>query len=325
MVEPLPDLPTEVMAKKVGRDRMAILFAIIAALQFGTAYVAAKFALKGLPPFTAAASRFVLATIFLWGILILQGGPPKPRREDWKAIALAGLFQTTLYFALQYTGLGYTSASNTALIVNTRPIFVALLSTFLLGEVLGWRKVSGILVAFAGVALLITGGSLNNLSLSGTHLFGDALILLNAISGAIGLIYNKQVLKHLPVLPTAVYATTIGTLGLIPLAGYEIATRGFPQGSLTSLGAVVYMSIFCSTIPYLFWYTALSRLEASQTAVFLFFVPIVSVVFSFLILREPLTIYLVIGAVLVLSGAYLTSRTNGLPVTRRTMLRKMTR
>lgn len=324
MVEPLPEIPAAA-AKKTGIDWRAAFFAMIAVAQFGTAYVAAKFALRELSPFTAATARFVLASAMLWGILMVRGGLPRPRQEDWKALILAGLFQTTLYFALQYTGLGYTSASNTALIVNTRPIFVALLSTFLLGERLGWHKVGGIVMAFAGVVILVTEGSLSSFSFSSSHAFGDILILLNAVSGAIGLIYNKRVLNHLQILPTIVYSTTVGTLGLIPLAGYEIATRGFPLGSLTSWGAVVYMAIFCSTIPYLFWYTALSRLEASQTAVYLFFVPIISVILSFLILGEDLTVYLVLGALLVLIGAYVTSRANRKAVIRLTLSRKVTR
>lgn len=313
------------MAKKTGTDRLAIFFALVAVALFGTAYVAAKFALRELPPFTAATVRFILASIMLWTILLARGSPPRPSRNTWKALAIAGLFQTTFYFALQYTGLGYTSASNTALIVNTRPIFVALLSVFLLRERLGWRKAAGIAVAFSGVVLLITEGSLSTFSLSSAHAFGSMLILLNAISGAIGLIYNKQALGDFPIVPTIVYATTIGTLGLVPLAAYEIATKGFPDGSATSWGAVVYMAIFCSVVPYLFWYTALSRLEASQTAVFLFIVPIISVILSFLILGEPLTVYLVIGAVFVLSGAYVTSGSNGKLATRSTYLRKMTR
>jgi drug/metabolite transporter (DMT)-like permease len=325
MVEPLPVIPATEVAKKTGPDRLAIFFALVAVAQFGTAYVAAKLALRELPPFTAATGRFMLSSAILWGILLAQGGPPKPHREDWKALTVAGLFQTTFYFALQYTGLGYTSASNTALIVNARPIFVALLSVFLLHERLGWRKAGGIVVAFAGVVLLITEGSLSTFSLSSSHAFGDALILLNAISGAIGLIFNKRALNHLRVLPTITYTTTVGTLGLIPLAGYEIATYGFRQGTLTSWGAVIYMSIFCSTVPYLFWYTALSRLEASQTAVFLFFVPIISVILSFFILGESVTVYLVIGAVLVLSGAYVTSWANGNVATGIAYLRKMTR
>lgn len=307
----MPKTPARETAKKTEPDRLAIIFAIIAATLFGTAYVAAKFALKELSPFTAATARFMLSTVLLWGMLIVWSGgrPPKPHREDWKFLIIVGLFQTTFYFALQYTGLQFTSASNTALIVNTRPIFVALLSIFLLREVLGWQKASGIVIAFTGVFILITKGSLSTFSLSNAHAFGDFLILLNAVSGAIGLIYNKRMLNnnHLQILPIVVYTTTIGTLGLIPLAGYEIVTQGFPQGSPTSWGAVIYMAIFCSIVPYLFWFTALSRLEASQTAVFLYFTPIVSVILSFLILGEVLTIYLIIGAVLVLSGAYITN------------------
>ena len=227
--------------------------------------------------------------------------------EDWRTLAIAGIFQTTLYFAFQYTGLGYTSASNTAVIANSRPIFVALLSAVLLAEPLRRSRVLGIITAFIGVLLLTTDGKLDTLSFSSTHAFGNFLIVLNAISGAIGLVYNKKTLSRLPVLPVIVYSTTIGAVGLLPLAALELREIGIPHVSLTAWGGVIYLAIFCSTIPYLFWYSALARLEAAQTAVFLFFVPVISVILSVVLLGERLTVYFVFGALLVLVGAYLSS------------------
>jgi len=313
MVEPIANLPDSQIAPQEGQRGRAFLYALIATLLFGTAYVGAKVVLRELPPFTAAASRFVISTVILWTILLARGKPPRPRGDDWKTLAIAGIFQTTLYFAFQYTGLGYTSASNTAVIANSRPIFVALLSAVLLAEPLRRGRVLGIIIAFGGVLLLTTDGRISSLSFSSTHAFGDFLIVLNAMSGAVGLVYNKKTLSRLPVLPVIVYSTTVGAAGLLPLAALELRKIGVPHVSLTAWGGVIYLAIFCSTIPYLFWYSALARLEAAQTAVFLFFVPVVSVILSVVLLGEHISVYFVIGALLVLAGAYLTNHRTSQP------------
>jgi drug/metabolite transporter (DMT)-like permease len=283
--------------------RLALLFALTTAALWGTAYVAAKFALTALPPFTAAAARFVAAISLMWPVLLLSGRAERVRRGDWPLLIAAGLFQTTFYFALQYVGMQYTSASNTALIVNTRPIFVALLSAVLLHEALDWNRAAGIAVAFVGVALLTLGGAAGSFGFSAERALGDALIVLNAVSGAMGIVLLKKALVHYSPVVTAVYTTTIGTVGLIPLAVYETVSNGWPKGSALAWGAILYMAIVCTMIPYVLWYTALSRLKASETAVFLYLTPVVSVILSALLLDEPLTVWLLAGGALVILGA----------------------
>jgi len=290
--------------------RMALLFALLTATIWGTAYVAAKYALRDLPPFTAAASRFVLAAALMWPLLVLTKGVERIEKRDVPWFLAAGLLQTTLYFALQYVGIGLTTAANTALIVNTRPIFVAILSALVLRELLGWRKLTGILLAFVGVLLLILGGS-GGFRLERERALGDLLIVLNALSGAMGIVVLKKVLERYSALSTAVYSITVGALGLIPLALVEIWRQGWPAGSVLSWGAVVYMAVACTAVASALWYNALSQLSASETAVFLYLTPIISVVLSALLLGETITVWLLLGGALVLIGAYATVAVSG--------------
>lgn len=288
---------------KISR-RVALLFALTTATVWGTAYVAAKYALRDLPPFTAATARFVIAVAIMALILLASGRAEPIKRRDFPLLVAAGLFQTTFYYALQYTGIGYTTAANTALIVNTRPIWVALLSTFLLKESLGLSRIAGILVAFLGVALLTLGGSDGSFTLDAESALGDFLIVLNALSGALGIITLKKVLGRYSPISTMTYTTAVGAAGLVPLAAYEFWRDGWSPGSAVAWGSVAYMAIFCTVIPYMLWYNALARLRASETAVFLYLTPIISVILSAFLLDEKITGWLVIGGALILAGAY---------------------
>lgn len=294
------------------RRRLALLFAFLTATLWGTAYVAAKYALQTLPPFTAAAARFVLAVTVLWPLLLATRRVEKLERRDLPLLIAASLFQATFYFALQYAGMQHTTAANTALIVNTRPIFVAILSALWLHQALRRRQVMGILLAFAGVVVIVWGGTEGWRGFSRSRIFGDVLILLNAFSGALAIILLKQMVDRYSPLVTAVYTTTVGAVGLIPLAVWEVASGGWPAGSTVSWAAVVYMALANTAIPYLLWYNALSSLKEWEAAVFLYLTPVISVMLSALLLNERMGAWLVLGGAMVLLGAYQTISTSGL-------------
>jgi len=263
-----------------------------------------------LPPFTAATARFLLAAAVLWLFWLLW---PNQRQQvargDWKWLALAGFFQTSLYFALQYAGVASTSASNATVIVNTRPIFAVLLAALFLRERLTWQKVLAIILGFLGVLVITSQGSLNNLRWSTAHTFGDLLILLNALSGAIGLVLTKRVLRKYRPFPALVYTISFGALGLLPFAGLEIYRQGgIPMAGWLPWTLLLYQALFCSLVAHILWNNVLARLEASQTAVFIYLSPVIGVLLSWLLLDEKISMTLVLGGAFVIAAAYLSTR-----------------
>ena len=323
--------PTRVAAgnvdplEPVGREAQpgrttALVYAFVTAVLWGTAYVAAKYALVALGPFTAAAGRFVVGAALLWPLMGLaarrshhgsSAAPPgRLARGDVPLVIAIGLFQVTFYFALQYIGMRYTTAANTALIVNTRPVFVALLAAVWLRDGLNRAQVAGILVAFLGVALLTLGQGANQFGFSTSRARGDLLILLNAISGAVAIILLKRMLNRYSPLLTAAYTTTAGAVGLLALAALELTVGGASaitsREAVVSWTAVVFMAVFNTVIPYLLWYSALSHLTTTETTIFLYLTPLISVLLSAVMLGEPVGLSLLFGGALILAGAYRT-------------------
>jgi len=302
---------THTEGQKRGRsDQLIVLYAVVAPSLWATSFLAVKYAVQTIPPFTAAAFRFFLVFVIFWALLaIFQRGARPVSLPDLPLLVATGLFQTTFYFAFQYWGLTLTSASNGAVLANTRPIFVAIIAMLFLHEAFRWRKSAGIGLAFIGVMFITGWGSLFGSSATPEQLTGDVLFLLNAVSGAIGLVLTKQVVGKFGPLPSLAYTNTFGFLGLLLLASWELR-----QGASVSFTpavpwmALVYQAVFTSVFAHFLWNTVLAKKDASWAAVFLYITPVVTVLLSWLFLGEPLTWGLAIGATLVLLGTHLVTQ-----------------
>ena len=277
---------------------------LIAMLMYGTTYVAAKFALNDISPITTAFIRFLLASLIAWPILYFTHNIKPIKKEFVWYLIGSGLFQTTFYFALQYTGMRYTTTSNTSLIVNSRPIVLAILGFIFLHEKLNWKQWIGLLIAFGGVALLIGG---QNSQLPPIHMYGDFLIVLNAVSGAIGIICAKRTLEYLRPFTAMVYQITIGAIGLLPMALFESGGK-IPTASVGAWWSIVYMAIFTTILCQLFLNIGLKSLPASIVAPFYFIVPFINVIVAYFVLHEPITWALAVGGVLIMIGTLFSNR-----------------
>ncbi len=302
----------ESAARSIATPHSITAQAVIAVALWGTSYIAAKVVVQWLPPFTAATFRFVVVAILLWVVMAVTRRGQPVERGDWVWMALSGLLQTSIYFALQYAGIGLTTAANTSVIVNARPVFVVVLSAIFLQEALTRRRIGGILLAFMGVFILSSKGSLAGLSLGSSHVKGDFLILLNAVSGGLGIVVNKKVLAKYRPFTALVYSQTFGAAALVPLAVLELARRGsLPVATPVPWLLLLYQAVFSTIIAHLFWNRALAHMEASRAAVFIYLAPLVTTILSHFLLGEAIGIYFVVGALLVLSGAFLATSANG--------------
>jgi uncharacterized membrane protein len=100
-------------------------------------------------------ARFSLAGLLILGISALRGEAWQLSWRDAGVFAILGLANNALYLGLGYTGLKSVSAGLGSLIVSANPVFTAALAALFLGEALTWRKVTGLLLGIAGVALIV--------------------------------------------------------------------------------------------------------------------------------------------------------------------------
>lgn len=304
------DTHTIASTNKISSARLGHIAAISAAAFWGTAYVGAKFAMQSMPPLSAAFYRFLIASLITWPVLWLTGGIKPVPKSTWKDVFGTALFNTTFYFAVQYTGLRFTSASNTALIVNTRPLILAFLAVLLFKERFTLTQWIAMFVAFSGVVLIVQDPAAN--TAIPNHIWGDLLIVLNAIIGAWGMIFSKRALRVLQPFTLLVYQITIGAIGLLPMAWIESHGTLFDL-SQVAWGPILFLAVVCTAIAQMLMNIGLANLPVTITGAYLFLIPIMNTLFAFTLLGEPVTWMLVLGGTLILGGTYLVNHAHAAP------------
>ena len=274
-------------------------------LTWGGAFVAGRFTVGEIGPFTVAFWRFAIASAVLWGFLQGTGQSVKIKRNEWWLLIPLGLTGIFIYNALFFMGLKYTTAINGSLIIATNPVVTTIIAALILRETVGWRQVLGILVSFSGVAMVVTGGSLDVFSNLGINK-GDLIISGAPIAWAFYSVLGKKAMVVFSPLVATTYACLIGALMLLPFAIWE--GTNWTVISAANWGAIAYMSIFASVIAFNWWYSGINALGAGRASIFINLVPLWTMLLAATILNENIILPQLLGALLIMSGVYLTSK-----------------
>ena len=278
------------------------------AVFWGGTFIAGKLAAQHVGPYSAAFLRFAIASLFLllaaWKI---EGRLPALRPRQIVPILLLGLTGVLAYNVFFFKGLKLIEAGRAAIIIANNPIGIALFSALIFRERLTAMRLAGIALSISGAVLVITRGSLAALG-SGAVGRGELFILGCVASWVTFSLLGKALLKEMSPLASILYASVSGTLCLALPAWREGLLAAWPAFTLTDWLALFYLGFFGTVLGFVWYYEGIQRIGATKAGVFINFVPVSAIVFSFLILGEPLTGSLVAGALLVLSGVYLTNR-----------------
>lgn len=270
---------------------------------WGANYTIAKVALTELPPLPLAAARVTLATVVLFAVLGARGGI-RMRRTALPRMAFLGLTGVALNQFLFVRGLDHTVPSHSSLVVALGPIFVLILASLFLDEPIGFKKVTGILLSFAGVMAL----SLHaDFTLDRSHLEGDLTTAGAVLSFAIYTIAGKGAVSEFGALRTTAYSHLFGALFLVPAASLVSPA---PPTSVSSRGllALLYMAVFASALAYLIFYRGLRDLGAARVAALSYFQPLLAIAISVGAAQEALTARILYGGALVLAGVIVAER-----------------
>src|SRR3990170_1032076 len=146
-------------------------------LFWGANFIIGKYALIGLPPFTVAGGRVLLAVVGTLVWLWLNPGQRTPlRRQDLTVMAALGASGVFGFNALYFMGLRYAPAGEGSLLVAITPVITAILAAFLLGEAITMGRVAGVVLSFVGVAIIVKAGAASGGAMENREL-GIALLL----------------------------------------------------------------------------------------------------------------------------------------------------
>jgi drug/metabolite transporter (DMT)-like permease len=274
------------------------------AILLGTNPVAVKYAVGYVPPLPFAALRFVVAGLVLWVILRFLDPKGKLRREDFWAMAGLGVVGVAFNNIAFTFGVSMTSASNTALVVATAPLW-----GMLLGFVLGWERpklkgLVGVGLALLGVGVIVYRG----LGASGTSLLGDLLIMGAAACWGSYAVLSLPLLRRYSPLAVAAYTMLFGGLAVLPLASLGLSRMDWGGVSVGGWAAVAYSALLVAAFGFTSWQRGVSRIGANRMLVYQYLVTLVGVVCGVLLFGEGFGIDKATGAAILLGGVYLARR-----------------
>jgi drug/metabolite transporter (DMT)-like permease len=224
-----------------------------------------------------------------------------PRREDLLGIAVAGVVGITGYHVPLNFGELTVSSGAAALLIAAGPVFVALMSMAVLRErlsLVGWL---GIVVAFAGTAVISLGGE-GGMRLSS----GALLVLCAAFTTAVYFVLSKRLLERYSPLEFTCYAIWAGTIPMLVFAPTFVAQAQHAVPSATL--SVVYLGVFPAAIAYVMSNYALARMPASIMTTFLYLSPVLAGLIAWLWRGEVPTALTLVGGVVVIAGVVIVQR-----------------
>lgn len=280
-------------------DLLLLLMTII----WGTNFTAIKYSLEDLLPLSFNAIRFTVASLAMLIVAAMSRDSFKLAPGDGRRMFALGLLGNTVYQTLFITGMSYTRAGNAALILATTPLFTAILGRIRKHEYFTPRGVGGLILAFAGIVLIITGGHAE-VSLRDTVL-GDSLLLATTVCWSVYTVGTKGLIHKYGPMKTTIVMMTSGTPLLLLVCAPSLLRQDWSRVRPVAWAGVIGSGLFAIALAYIIWNHGVRRIGSTRTAIYSNITPIVAVFVAWLVLGEAPTAGQIAGAIVIFAGIYL--------------------
>lgn len=287
----------------MGQRRGVVYIALFLAMVFWSlSFVWIKEVYVAYGPLTTVFFRLIIATILMLSYGWLSKSLIKIDKKDYRSFFLLAFFEPFLYFMGESFGLKYVSSTMGAIIIATIPLFSPMAASHFHGEKLSSRTLWGIILSFIGVGIVVFDDSVN-------FIFSPLGIALEFLAVFAAISYTV-VLKDLSVKYKAstiiTYQNFIGIFYFLPFwLIFESNTLISTPFNLHAFIAIVELAVFASCFAFILYAYSLKKIGMNNANIFINIIPVLTALFAWYLLDEPLTVRKLIGIVVVISGLFI--------------------
>ncbi|MCB0722122.1 MAG: DMT family transporter [Ignavibacteriae bacterium] len=284
-------------------------FLLIMFLTFTAAFtpIAARYAVQQVTPFFLAYSRFGVATLLLLIVFFIKKKNFKIDKKDWKLFLLLGALVIPINQFFFLYGIKLSSASHSGVFYACTPLFVFTTSILIKSDKFSAKKLFAISLTIIGILVIFW----ENIFVTGknTSLLGDVLLFFAVYSWSLYLVFSKSMVEKYGTLKTSTMAFIIGMIMFTPIFLFDAHNASLDKVNAFGMLAFFHLSVIVAFGGY-FMYTYSTKIINTSTLTTLTNTsPIITIIFSWLLLGEELSSYFIAGAVITLIGVFIAQRT----------------
>lgn len=257
-----------------------------------------KLGLRGAPPMTSVAVRYIVAALLVFFIIAVRR-VSIPRTRGFLALSLfLGVVNFAIPYVLVYWGEQHISSGLTAVLFSTMPICVALLARFFIGDPLTLNRVAGITVGFAGVWVIFS----DSVNAGGEMaVAGMIAVLISVLCNSLTtVVVKKYAARYDPFVMLAVPFSICGAA--VAAAACFVEGANPLRFDAFTWFTIVYLAVLGSVVAFWMYFWIIKKINVTVLSYQTFIIPVLAVLIGWIFLDETVTIRIVAGAVLILTG-----------------------
>lgn len=280
----------------------------ISAAIWGGSIPVIKITLNYLPPFTFLFFRMLLACAIVFPFFIKEIKKHHYHRSDLKSLVLVSLFGQTLNLSFGFVGMSRTTAFEAIILSSLVPIITVFGGVIFLKERLTPKEMIGILTVMVGVSITLVPSISELLKGESVHFIGNSFLLLSGVFWTSFVLTSKKLLDKYSPKELTIFGLFVGLLTFAPVMVWEqFSHPATPLSLLLAFPGIMYVAIGSSIIAYSLYEFGLNRLEASETDIFEYLIPIFAFFPAYILFRERFTPTFIIGASILVIGVLISS------------------
>ncbi len=291
------------------RQLSPYLLLVLTTLFWSGNFVLGRAVRADIPPIALSFWRWALALVIVLP-LIWRTLPQAwhAARGHWPALTALGVLGVGNFNTFAYLGLQHTTATNAVLLISTGPVFIMVLSAWILRSSVGWLGIFGVALSLSGVLIIVSQGKPLSLLRELTANRGDAWVLAAVLSWALYSVLLRWRPPGLEPMQFLVLTIFTGMLLLVPLQLWDMTRGAHLVLNAPNMASLAYVAIFPSILAFVFWNRAVAEVGPGRAGVFLHLMPAFGTGLAALVLAEELAGFHLLGIVFIAAGIWAATR-----------------